>query len=81
MALHKDELFAEAANNYRWPSIFFLVLVIAAIVVSWRVPRTKDDPRGPPIIAISSIGHIIGMMRYQGGYLKSLRYVSHQTYD
>lgn len=70
------------ATSFLEPSSFkmfplFVVMVGVVVMLGWKLSRTRKDTREPPVATtnIPFVGHLIGMLRYQGDYMKSLRCV------
>ena len=53
--------------------ILLQLMVTIIFLIHRRLTGAVVNTREPPVLAISSIWHIIGMIRYQGDYLKSWR--------
>ena len=63
--------------SWKASTILHLVLLQSMVTIIFLIHRRLTgaavNAREPPVLAISSLWHIIGMVRYKGDYLKSLR--------
>jgi hypothetical protein len=66
----------ESTNGFAVPLLYiFIVVVVVVIFISKKLVTPEKESREPPVARqhVPFIGHILGMLRYKGDYLKSLR--------
>jgi len=65
----------ESKNGFAVQLLDILIVVVVVIVVFKKLVAPKKESREPPVARqhVLFIGHILGMLRYKGDYLKLLR--------
>ena len=75
MAPNQFETILEVRKTFNMPPHLVIIILAAVVVICWKLIRIEKDPREPPVATsnVPFVGHIIGLMRHQGDYFKSLR--------
>jgi hypothetical protein len=66
------------------PTVFAILLALGAVVVYSRgETKSVTDNREPPVLKskVPFVGHLIGMLRWQVGYMQMLRYAVFMVFN
>jgi hypothetical protein len=66
------------------PTVFAILLALGVVVVYSRgETKSATDNREPPVLKskVPFIGHLIGMLRWQVGYMQMLRYAGLMVFN